>query len=552
MPHSICRNIIAVICLAVLATSAPGQPSPGRQPADAGAPVTLEGRTLFTVRTSLGPFSPAVRAAATSIRLLDLAKDLTVPVDAIIAAQSDTSTDILARDRVLLTITEADALAAQTTRSELASSYVKTIRAAISARRAEYSYRSLLIGVLYSLLATLLLLALLWSFRRMFPALYGKLEAGRGSTIRSVRLQRVELISADQVTSILLRCLKIARAVLVLAVFYIYVPLVLSFFPWTREYTPTLFGYVVSPLRSAGSAFVSYLPSLIVVIVAAAVAYGCTSISRFLFHQISKGNIAWSGFYPEWAGPTHKIVRFLILAFTAVVIFPYLPGSESPAFRGISIFLGVLFSLGSTSAVANIVAGTILTYTRAFQVGDRVKIADTVGDVMEKTLLATRVRTIKNEVVTVPNALVLGSHITNFSLSSADGPALILHTTVTIGYDAPWRTVHDLLIAAALRTPGILNDPHPFVLQTGLDDFYVHYQINGYTKEPARMAAIYAELHQNIQDCFNQAGVEIMSSHFSSLRDGNHKTIPDQYLPKAYSAPGFRVTEDRAQAAMNK
>ena len=336
---------------------------------------------------------------------------------------------------------------------------------------------------------------------------------------------------------------------MVLTLLYVYIPLIMSFFPWTREYAPTLFGYIVDPLRAAAAALIAYLPKLLVMIVACLIAFSFTRISRFLFDHLEKGSIRWSGFYPEWAGPTHKIVRFLILAFTAVVIFPYLPGSDSPAFRGISIFLGILFSLGSTSAVANVVAGTILTYTRAFRVGDRVRIADTVGDVVEKTLLATRVQTIKNELITVPNAMVLGSHITNFSSAMAGGRDLILHTTVTIGYDAPWRSVHELLIAAALRTSGICPEPRPFVLQTALDDFYVHYEINAYTHEPARMATVYAELHQNIQDTFNEAGVEIMSPHFSSLRDGNRKAIPDQYLSHDYDAPSFRLVNHRAASA---
>jgi small-conductance mechanosensitive channel len=269
-----------------------------------------------------------------------------------------------------------------------------------------------------------------------------------------------------------------------------------------------------------------------------------TRLSHILFHAVAEGTISWEGFYPEWAIPTHKIVRFLILAFTTVIVFPYLPGSSSPAFQGVSIFLGILLSLGSTSAVSNIIAGVILTYTRAFQLGDRVKIADTVGDVMEKTLLATRVRTVKNEFITIPNAMVLSSHIINFS-SFADVAPLILHTKVTIGYDVPWRQVHDLLIAAALRTGPILKEPTPYVLQTSLDDFYVTYQLNAYTPTPLRMAVTYGELHQNIQDCFNEAGVEIMSSHYGSLRDGNYTTTPAEYRPKDYDAPRFRVQQDK-------
>jgi small-conductance mechanosensitive channel len=169
-----------------------------------------------------------------------------------------------------------------------------------------------------------------------------------------------------------------------------------------------------------------------------------------------------------------------------------------------------------------------------------VKIADTMGDVIEKTLLITRVRTIKNVEITIANAMVLGSHIINFS-SSAKEEGLILHTTVTIGYDAPWRTVHHLLIDAALATEAILKQPAPFIFQTALDDFYVHYELNAYTDQPSRMAKIYSDLHTNIQDKFNGAGVEIMSPHYSSVRDGNQIAIPDGYLPKGYSAPAFRL-----------
>ena len=245
-------------------------------------------------------------------------------------------------------------------------------------------------------------------------------------------------------------------------------------------------------------------------------------------------------FYEDCSRPTYKIVRFLIIAFAAIFVFPYLPGSSSPVFQGISVFIGVLFSLGSTSAIGNIVAGTVITYMRPFKIGDRVKIADTVGDVVEKTLLVTRIRTIKNVDVTVPNAMVLGSHIINFS-SSANDRGLILHTGVTIGYDVPWAEVHKLLIAAAEATDNVMKEPKPFVYQTSLDDSYVSYELNAYTDKPNIMARIYSELHQNIQDKFNEAQVEILSPRYSSIRDGNTTTVPDEYLPKSYSPPGFRV-----------
>ena len=264
--------------------------------------------------------------------------------------------------------------------------------------------------------------------------------------------------------------------------------------------------------------------------------------SMAVFVGIGRGAISFSGFHQEWAAPTYKIVRFLVIVFAAIAIFPYIPGSQSEGFRGISVFLGLLISLGSAAAIGNVVAGVVLTYMRPFRVGDRVKIADTFGDVIEKTLLVTRVRTIKNVDITIPNALVLSSHIINFSSSVTNPQPLILHSSVTIGYDAPWRKVHELLIAAARATTHILATPEPFVLQTGLNDFYVTYEINAYTDQPNLMATIYAELHQNIQDTFNEAGVEIMSPHYTQLRDGNKTAIPDQYLPKTYRPSGLRIS----------
>jgi small-conductance mechanosensitive channel len=535
------RNVAIAGCLAIVAVSTFGQ-------GEEGAPVNLEGRTLFRIRARVGSFSPGERARTISARLLAISKDESISTDDVSLVQTNNGTDIVVGNQIVMTVSDDDARLAREPRSDLAATYLMAIQSAITRRRNDYSFRVLSIRALYALSTTLALVLVLMVIQRVFPALHRRIQAGRGR-VHSLHFQRAELLSAETVKKVLVRSVTILRVGLVLLIVYLYVTLLSSFFPLTRDYTPALLGYLFTPLEFAFSGFLDYLPSLLVISVMAVFAYGCTRLSRFLFHHVAVGAITWPGFHPEWAEPTHKIVRFLILAFTAVVVFPYLPGSNSPAFRGISIFLGVLFSLGSTSAVANIIAGVILTYTRAFKIGDRVKIADTMGDVVETTLLATRIQTIKNEVVTVPNSMVLGAHITNFSARSGGSRALILHTSVTIGYDAPWRTVHDLLIAAALRTSEILPDPPPFVLQTRLDDFFVHYEINAYTDQPGHMVNIYAELHQNIQDCFNEAGVEIMSPHYSSLRDGNRKAIPDDYLPGTYQAPSFRVGSEQARSA---
>jgi small-conductance mechanosensitive channel len=249
---------------------------------------------------------------------------------------------------------------------------------------------------------------------------------------------------------------------------------------------------------------------------------------RFVADGIKDEKIHISGVHADLIDPTYQLLRFFIVAFAVVAAFPYIPGSESPVFRGISIFVGFLLSLGSTSLVSNIIAGIVLTYTRGLRVGDRVQIGEAVGDVIDRNLLVTRIRTIKNVVITIPNGKVLNGHIVNYSSSMVD-KGLILNTTVTIGYDVPWRQVHQLLIDAALTTPGIQKDPKPYVLQTSLDDFYVSYELNAFTKDPSWMAVLYSRLHQHIQDEFTNAGVEIMSPGFTAYRNGNPLTIPPEH-----------------------
>jgi small-conductance mechanosensitive channel len=366
-----------------------------------------------------------------------------------------------------------------------------------------------------------------------------------------LHIQKFEVLTSDRIVDSALGLTRLLRVALTLVALYFYAWLVLGFFPLTRGYAELLLGYVMAPLRLVGATMVGFLPNVVFIVVISLVAYYAIKLVRVLFAEIGKQTIAFPGFHPEWADATHKIVRFLILVLAVIVISPYLPGAKSPAFKGISIFIGVLFSLGSSSAVANVVAGTILTYMRAFRLGDRVQIADTVGDVVEVSFLVTRIRTIKNVEITIANSMVLGSHIVNFSATAREkrGSGLILHTEVTIGYDAPWRQVHELLISAALATENVLRAPAPFVLQTALDDFYVHYEINAYTDQPQRMAVTYSELHKNIQDKFNDAGVEIMSPHYASVRDGNEIAIPEKYRPEGYEAPRFRVGMKTAKDA---
>jgi small-conductance mechanosensitive channel len=531
--------LLLVLALVVPA-GAPGATSQGPGGEPSGARVEFDGQTLFSVQERVLAFSPEDRAAAITKRIREISETVSNSTNTIGVVETDVDSEIVFGDRVIMAVTDRDAKAAGRPRQALAADYATAIQRAIEAHRKTYSLKSIALGAAFLLLATIILVVAFILIGRFFTRAYATINALCGTKIRSIRIQALEVLSADRMAALLIGLLKGVHVAVVLVLIYFYLPLAFSFFPWTHGLAGTLFGYVFSPLRVVIKGFVSYLPNVFFIAVIVAVAYYINKFVKLIFWGIERGTIVFPGFHRDWADPTFKIVRFLIIAFTAVVIAPYLPGAHSPAFQGVTIFLGVLFSLGSTATIANVVAGVILTYMRAFKIGDRVKIADTVGDVLDRTLWVTRVRTIKNVHVTIPNAMVLGSHIINYS-SAALGAGLILHTSVTIGYDAPWKTVHALLIAAARATDHILKEPAPYVLQTGLNDFFVTYELNAYTNQPVLMAKIYSDLHQNIQDQFNQAGVEIMSPHYSALRDGNRIAIPDDHLPKGYRAPAFRV-----------
>ena len=361
-----------------------------------------------------------------------------------------------------------------------------------------------------------------------FPRLYELLEKWRHTRFHVLRFKSLELVTPDQITDGLKSLARYSQIGLNLLLGLTGLTFILSFFPGTHDIISRLMDGLGKILSDAGETIIGYLPNLFTLIIIGVVTRYILRFLRFFHDGIHSKRIKIAGLHPELTGPTFQLLRFMIVALALVAAYPFLPGSDSPVFRGITIFVGFLLSLGSTSLVTNVISGIVLTYTRGLRIGDRVKIGQTVGDVLERTLLVTRIRTIKNVVVTIPNGMVLNNEIINYNAPMLE-EGLILNTTVTIGYDVPWRKVHDLLIQAAVASRDVLSDPKPFVLQTSLDDYYVSYELNAYTHAPDRMAMIYSELHQNIQDWFNEAGVEIMSPGYTAYRDGGEDTIPSQY-----------------------
>ena len=508
-----------------------------------GTPVLLGNTTLFVIQKNVGSFSHQERAQAVTNRLEKIANDPLISMDKLRVVEDSDTTNIVIGDKTLFTITDKDAKAVNKTRQILAEKCIEIIRNAINQYRKERSLYNILKGLFYTFISTVILFVFLKVFNQVYPRIITKLQNWRGIRIPELRIQNIELLPTARVSNIVTRLVKIICIIIVISIFYIYISLVLSFFPWTKQISSRLISYFLGAIYKSWLAFADYLPNIFALALIFFITHYSLKFIRYIFTELGNGNISISGFYNDWAEPTYKLVFLIIVALALVLAFPYLPGFGSPAFQGISVFLGVLFSLGSTAVITNVVAGTILIYTRAFQIGDRIKIGDAIGDIVEKTLLVTRIRTIKNVIITIPNGTVLTSQIINYSSLSQDpNYYLILNTTITLGYDVPWRKVHQVLIDAAIATNNILAEPVPFVFQTSLDDFYVSYELNAYTNKPILMASIYSELHQNIQDKCNEAEIEILSPHYSAVRDGNQTTIPENYWPQDYKSPGFRLS----------
>ena len=552
------RSLIIALFLALFCfLPAHGQTAPASSPSQSASPssgsasspsevlqtgqVEIEGRPVLTVYETLGTRTPEERAGDIKQRIIYIARDSHLQPEDVTILARDAFSWIVAGSDTIMVITDADAKSAGQPRAKLAEIYAASIRSAIQNYRHEHTWRMLLRGVFKTSVATVVLLLVLWVIRIVRLNLGARIQ----SQVRiSANLEKKSAwhVSVAYLGPITLALGSILRWIILLALLEAYLTVVLGFFSSTREISMTVTEWVTGQLLLLARAALDYLPNLLVLAVITLVANYSIRLSRLIFNEIAKGQLKVPNFYPDWADPTEKLIRMLILVLSLIVAFPYLPGAKSPAFQGISIFLGVLLSLGSSSAVANAIAGIILTYMRSFLIGDWVQIGDTVGEVVEKNLLVTRILTPKEEIITIPNATVMSGSVKNYSVEARkDG--VIFHTTVSIGYDAPWRTIHQLLTSAALATKNIRTQPAPFVLQKGLDDFYVAYELNAYTDVPREMLNIFSELHQNIQDKFNEAGVEICSPHFAAVRDGNSIAIPQQYVESDYKVPSFRLQQ---------
>lgn len=508
------------------------------------APVILDGESLFQVR-GVSAFPAEERARRISERIDAFASDVNRSIQSLRLVEEKDITMIFAGDQPIAGVTDADGrLEDGVDRGVLARIYLKRIEEAVEAHRETRKPINILIHIALSLLATAILASAWWGIRWLFEKLDALIERRYKERVADLKVQKVIIIQAHQMWAGLRGTMRGVKAFLLFLLLYAYFNFVFRQFPWTAYIGKQLFDIILDPIRVIVRGLLSSFPSLVFLVILVFLLRYLLKFGKLVFANLAIGKVIWPRFDREWAWPTYRIFRTLVIAFGIVVGYPYIPGSTSEAFKGITIFLGVLLSLGSSSIIGNILAGYTLVYRRAFQEGDRIKVNDILGDVVERRILTTRLRSLKNEEIIVPNSEILNSHVTNYSAAARE-KGLILHTTVGIGYETPWRQVEAILLEAADRTPGLLKDPRPFVLQLALGDFCVTYELNVYCDRPFYMMDLYTGLNQNILDAFNEYGVQIMTPAYMADPE-QLKIVPKDQWYTTPAKPPKKTQEKQA------
>lgn len=493
-----------------------------------GVPVVVGNDTLFRIFAARGGYSPRDRAEMIQENLTKIIKNGSLGRDSIYLLENDNYIDVMYGDRVIITITDQDAMWHGTSRHQLAERYVPILSAKIKYLKNENSFWQILKrGALF--IVVIFLIYLLFKLTNfLFRKLRRQIIRFKQHKMKPLIVRDYELLNKNSLCRMLISLSNLLRYFVLLCELILTVPILFAIFPQTENLALKIFYYIVDPIRMVLKAVADYIPNLFIIIVIWYCVRYIIKGLRYITEEIKHEKLKISGFYPDWAEPTFNIIRVLLYAFMIAIIYPYLPGAQSGVFQGISVFVGLIVSLGSSTVIANFIAGFVITYMRPFKTGDFIKVKDTIGNVIEKTPFVTRLRTIKNEVVTIPNSFIMSSNTVNYS-ASARRYGLIIHTMLTMGYETPWRKVHDLLVKAALATPGVLDHPEPFVLETELNDNYMCYQINAYIKDADNLPQITSDLHQNIQDFFHQAGIELVAPHYFATRNGNQSKIPEDW-----------------------
>lgn len=484
-----------------------------------GVPLVIEDDTLLIIYTSLGGDDPVHRVEAVTRKVTQIGKSLKLTTDSMHIFVSEYTDDVMCGEVVIIRVSDLDGLWNGMSRGELAKEYLKILSLEIERLHADYGLKAKLTGLGWAIFLIVVQVLFFMLTARFIRYLRYKIIEGVNGRMKSLVIKDYEVMNIHQQKRILLLLTRILQIFLVLVQLFISLPLLFSIFPETEKFTWNMINYVWSPLRDMVVSIVRYFPNLVKIIVIIYVVRWVLKGLHHLSDEIVVGHLKIDRFYQDWAHPTYQIIRIFIIAFTLVVIWPLLPGSESGIFKGVSIFVAALFSLGSTTTIGNLISGIIITYMRPFLKGDFVRIGDQEGEVVEKNAFITRLRDIKGNLVTVPNNSILSQQTVNYTAAVRDGEGSIVHSTFTFTYHVPRETVEAYLLEGAARCKLLEKEPKPFVLYTALEDFYTQYEINGYTKETARLFAVYSELHRHIIDVFSEHGLDPTSSHFIKMQE---------------------------------
>lgn len=490
-------------------------------PADVGllsagerAPVAVDGRVLFRL-VGLPSLPAALRAEKVTERILEIAEDATFDPRRIATLESTHETRIVAGDRQVVRVLDADGDAEGVNRWVLAEIYEAAVREAIVSYRAARTPSALAASARQVALTTALFLVAVVLVRGLFRRFGAFLAERFGGRLRALRVGTYEVVRAEKMRAFVQRLVRTAETLVLFVAAFLFIERTLAALPWTRGLSSQLDDWLLAPFGMLARGLVEKLPDLVFLAVVFVLTRYLLRAVHLFFAAVGRGELELRGFDRDWAEPTFKLVRLAIVAVALVVAYPYIPGSSTAAFKGVSILTGVVFSFGSSSAIANLVAGYSLIYRRAFHEGDLVRIGDAEGIVTARRLQATHLTTFKNVEIVVPSSTIVSSEVQNYS-ALAETRGLLLHTTVGIGYETAWRQVESMLLEAARRTSGLRETPAPFVRQLGLGDFAVTYELNVACEDPRAMRDLYSQLHSHILDVFNEQGVQIMTPAYVS------------------------------------
>ncbi len=473
------------------------------------AAVQIDGIDLFYIRGVMS-YPAKLRAETIENRIYAIAGNYSINPKLVTSVNEEGRIKISVDGEFVLAVFDADGEVEGVPKEVFAELISEQLTQAIQKYRYQRSAPAIKTSLLKAFIALCILVIVLWVFNFLFKRLNNWFKRRIESKVQKIEDASFKLIQSDKLLQgfhLLYNVLRISIIVFISVGFLNYF---LGLFPWTKGLSVIIIRAILDPLESFGNGLIQELPNFIVLTLIWFVTKYLLKFIRLVFLEVGREAIHLKGFDAEWAMPTFRIVRLLIIVFALVVAFPYIPGSDTNAFKGISVFLGIIFSLGSSSFIANIVAGYSMTYQGAFKHGDFIKVNEFEGFVESQTSMVTRLRSRKNEEIVIPNSVMLSSNVINYSMK-AKKHDLIIYTTVGIGYETPWRQVDAMLKLAANRTEGLMKEPEPFVLKKALGDFAITYEINAYCLDETKLPQYYSLLHQHILDVFNENEVAIMT-----------------------------------------